>query len=91
MVMPTGIGCHPNIFCFLLFKLLNTRVFQDDPCFAYRKYKLEEVNKHEILKHHPNCVQFIKAWEERLVAYPRLFYISFSLETYPIHRVVNLV
>lgn len=41
----------------------------NDLCFAYRKYKLEEVNKHEILKHHPNCVQFIKAWEERLVDY----------------------
>ena len=32
-----------------------------------RKYKLEEVNKHERLKCHCNCVRFIKAWEERLV------------------------
>ena len=30
-----------------------------------RKLKLEEVEKHEHLPHHPNCVQFHKAWEER--------------------------
>lgn len=33
-------------------------------CFL-RKYKLEEVNKHELLKNHRNCVKFVKAWEER--------------------------
>ena len=32
---------------------------------SFRKYKLEEVNKHESLKCHRNCVRFFKAWEER--------------------------
>ncbi|KAK2147709.1 hypothetical protein LSH36_540g01066 [Paralvinella palmiformis] len=30
-----------------------------------RKRKLEEVAKHEKLPHHPNCVRFYKAWEEK--------------------------
>lgn len=30
-----------------------------------RKRKLEEVAKHEQLPKHPNCVRFVKAWEER--------------------------
>lgn len=30
-----------------------------------RKLKLAEVEKHERLPHHPNCVKFHKAWEER--------------------------
>ncbi|GAB1608594.1 membrane-associated tyrosine- and threonine-specific cdc2-inhibitory kinase isoform X1 [Argonauta hians] len=30
-----------------------------------RKRKLEEVAKHEKLRHHPNCVKFCQAWEER--------------------------
>ena len=30
-----------------------------------RRLKLEEVKKHEQLPHHPNCVRFYKAWEER--------------------------
>ena len=30
-----------------------------------RKRKLEEVAKHEKLPKHPNCVSFVKAWEER--------------------------
>lgn len=53
--------------------LLNSRVLYplDILSFCYlilcRKYKLEEVNKHELLKCHCNCVRFIKAWEERLV------------------------
>lgn len=34
--------------------------------FSHRKYKLEEVNKHELVKGHRNCVKFVKAWEERL-------------------------
>ncbi|XP_014779409.1 membrane-associated tyrosine- and threonine-specific cdc2-inhibitory kinase isoform X1 [Octopus bimaculoides] len=29
-----------------------------------RKRKLEEVAKHEKLRHHPNCVKFCQAWEE---------------------------
>ena len=32
---------------------------------SFRRYKLEEVNKHELLKNHRNCVKFVKAWEER--------------------------
>ena len=31
----------------------------------YRKRKLEEVAKHEKLRKHPNCVGFVKAWEEK--------------------------
>lgn len=46
-----------------------------NPC---RKYKLEEVNKHELLKCHCNCVRFIKAWEERLARH-EVFSSSFSL------------
>ena len=30
-----------------------------------RKKKLAEVEKHERLAPHPNCVQFYRAWEER--------------------------
>lgn len=30
-----------------------------------RRNKLTEVEKHERLPPHPNCVHFIKAWEER--------------------------
>ena len=44
-----------SIICVLVYLLI------------YRKYKLEEVTKHELLKCHRNCVKFVKAWEERLV------------------------
>lgn len=30
-----------------------------------RRLKLAEVEKHEQLPHHPNCVQFHQAWEEK--------------------------
>lgn len=30
-----------------------------------RELKFAEVEKHERLPHHPNCVRFHKAWEER--------------------------
>lgn len=33
--------------------------------FTCRKKKLAEVEKHERLAPHPNCVQFYRAWEER--------------------------
>jgi len=36
-----------------------------DPCDFCRRQKLEEVEKHETLPPHPNCVQFHRAWEER--------------------------
>ena len=31
----------------------------------HRRQKLDEVEKHETLPPHPNCVQFHRAWEER--------------------------
>ncbi|CAM1294283.1 PKMYT1 (predicted) [Pycnogonum litorale] len=34
-----------------------------------RKRKLEEVQKHEELPKHPNCIQFLKAWEEQRYLY----------------------
>lgn len=34
-----------------------------------RKQKLAEVEKHERLPHHPNCIKFYKAWEERQKLY----------------------
>lgn len=30
-----------------------------------RRLKLAEVEKHQQLPHHPNCIKFHKAWEER--------------------------
>ena len=33
--------------------------------FIPRRNRLAEVEKHERLPAHPNCVHFIKAWEER--------------------------
>lgn len=39
-----------------------------------RELKLAEVEKHEKLAHHPNCVRFHKAWEER-----HKLYIQFEL------------
>ena len=32
---------------------------------TFRKRKLEEVAKHEKLPKHTNCVEFVKAWEEK--------------------------
>ena len=34
-----------------------------------RQLKLEEVARHETLAHHPNCLRFINAWEERGLLY----------------------
>ncbi len=34
-----------------------------------RERKLAEVEKHEQLEHHPNCIKFYKAWEERQKLY----------------------
>ena len=34
-----------------------------------RQNKLEEVERHESLTHHPNCVEFVNAWEERGLLY----------------------
>lgn len=49
---------------------------------ADRKYKLEEVNKHERLKCHCNCVRFIKAWEERQHLYIQTELCEMSLKDY---------
>lgn len=49
---------------------------------ADRKYKLEEVNKHELLKCHRNCVQFVKAWEERQHLYIQTELCEMSLKDY---------
>lgn len=41
-------------------------VYALDACPTYcRRRKLEEVAKHEELPTHPNCVGFVKAWEEK--------------------------
>ncbi|KXJ09045.1 Membrane-associated tyrosine- and threonine-specific cdc2-inhibitory kinase [Exaiptasia diaphana] len=47
-----------------------------------RRYKLEEVNKHELLRRHPNCVQFVKAWEERQHLYIQTELCNMSLKNY---------
>ncbi|EDO29631.1 predicted protein [Nematostella vectensis] len=47
-----------------------------------RKNKLEEVNRHEQLKMHPNCVHFVKAWEERDHLYIQTELCSSSLKDY---------
>ncbi|KAL9978966.1 hypothetical protein ACROYT_G016552 [Oculina patagonica] len=49
---------------------------------ADRKYKLEEVNKHELLKCHRNCVRFVKAWEERQHLYIQTELCEMSLKDY---------
>ncbi|XP_074617902.1 membrane-associated tyrosine- and threonine-specific cdc2-inhibitory kinase-like [Acropora palmata] len=49
---------------------------------ADRRYKLEEVNKHELLKNHRNCVKFVKAWEERQHLYIQTELCEMSLKDY---------
>lgn len=44
--------------------------------------KLEEVAKHEKLPKHPNCVRFVKAWEERQHLYIQTELCKTSLENY---------
>jgi len=34
-----------------------------------RRRRMVEVEKHEQLPHHPNCIKFFKAWEERQKLY----------------------
>ena len=36
---------------------------------SHRRHKLDEVEKHERLPPHVNCVRFYRAWEERLHLY----------------------
>ncbi|XP_062512563.1 membrane-associated tyrosine- and threonine-specific cdc2-inhibitory kinase-like isoform X2 [Corticium candelabrum] len=47
-----------------------------------RSYKLQEVNRHECLKPHPNCVQFYKAWEENGHLYIQTELCQKSLKAY---------
>ncbi|XP_031565715.1 membrane-associated tyrosine- and threonine-specific cdc2-inhibitory kinase-like [Actinia tenebrosa] len=65
---------------------------------ADRRYKLEEVNKHELLRRHPNCVRFVKAWEERQNLYilTELCVMSLknsleTMESFPENEVWNLL
>ncbi|CAK8685222.1 unnamed protein product [Clavelina lepadiformis] len=61
---------------------------------ADRRRKLDEVKKHEKLPPHPNCVRFIKAWEEKQRLYIQTELCMMSLQEYleknhflPIHFV----
>lgn len=47
-----------------------------------RQRKLEEVKKHEELPKHPNCIYFIKAWEERQHLYIQTELCETSLSNY---------
>lgn len=38
-------------------------------CYCHRQQKLAEVEKHETLANHPNCLMFVNAWEERGLLY----------------------
>ncbi|KAG8189601.1 hypothetical protein JTE90_018957 [Oedothorax gibbosus] len=49
---------------------------------ADRQRKLQEVQKHEQLPSHPNCVKFYKAWEERQHLYIQTELCSKSLSEY---------
>ena len=49
---------------------------------ADRRRKLDEVKKHEELPIHPNCVKFIKAWEERQRLYIQTELCVMSLHTF---------
>ena len=43
----------------------NFYLFDLKHIYVCRKRKLQEVAKHEKLPKHPNCVEFIRAWEEK--------------------------
>ncbi|XP_011403057.1 PREDICTED: membrane-associated tyrosine- and threonine-specific cdc2-inhibitory kinase-like isoform X2 [Amphimedon queenslandica] len=47
-----------------------------------RRKKLDEVEKHECLPPHPNCIRFYKAWEENLHLYIQTELCSMSLSQY---------
>ncbi|KAL5480049.1 hypothetical protein EMCRGX_G023667 [Ephydatia muelleri] len=47
-----------------------------------RKQKLAEVEKHENLPPHPNCVSFLRAWEERQHLYIQTELCKMSLSEY---------
>jgi membrane-associated tyrosine/threonine-specific cdc2-inhibitory kinase len=47
-----------------------------------RRKKLDEVEKHERLSYHPNCVKFHRAWEERLHLFIQTELCLMSLSNY---------
>lgn len=47
-----------------------------------RQRKLAEVRKHERVGHHPNCVSFVQAWEERGQLYIQTELCPYSLLQY---------
>jgi len=47
-----------------------------------RRRKLQEVQKHEVLPRHPNCVRFVKAWEEKQHLYIQTELCDTSLSNY---------
>ncbi|XP_071037189.1 membrane-associated tyrosine- and threonine-specific cdc2-inhibitory kinase [Parasteatoda tepidariorum] len=49
---------------------------------ADRSRKLQEVQKHEKLPYHPNCVKFYSAWEEKQILYIQTELCSSSLSQY---------
>ncbi|CAL1271556.1 unnamed protein product [Larinioides sclopetarius] len=49
---------------------------------ADRDRKLQEVQKHEQLPSHPNCVKFYKAWEEKQILYIQIELCKCSLSQY---------
>nr|XP_039272803.1 membrane-associated tyrosine- and threonine-specific cdc2-inhibitory kinase-like [Styela clava] len=49
---------------------------------ADRMRKLDEVKKHEQLPKHPNCVEFVKAWEENHRLYIQTELCSMSVQEY---------
>ncbi|GBM59435.1 Membrane-associated tyrosine- and threonine-specific cdc2-inhibitory kinase [Araneus ventricosus] len=49
---------------------------------ADRERKLQEVQKHEQLPSHPNCVKFYKAWEEKQILYIQIELCKCSLSQY---------
>ncbi|XP_032823881.2 membrane-associated tyrosine- and threonine-specific cdc2-inhibitory kinase [Petromyzon marinus] len=47
-----------------------------------RERKLEEVAKHERLEPHPNCVRFVRAWEEKQHLYIQTELCAMNLQQY---------
>jgi membrane-associated tyrosine/threonine-specific cdc2-inhibitory kinase len=52
----------------------------------YRRSKLEEVRKHEMIPKHDNCVEFVGAWEEDGYLYIQLELCRTSLEEYTVEN-----
>ncbi len=51
-----------------------------------RERQLEEVCKHEQLAKHPNCVRFVRAWEERQHLYIQTELCQISLSDFAEHN-----